>query len=32
MKDVVSQQKGVMQDLDIDKLDELRDEMEDIKY
>ena len=32
MKDVVESQKGIMKDLDIDKLDDLRDEMDDLKY
>ena len=32
MKEVVEQQKGVMKDLDIDKLDDLRDEMDELKY
>ena len=32
MKDVVQQQKGVMKDLDVDKLDDLRDEMDELKY
>lgn len=32
MKDVVQQQKGVMKDLDVDKLDDLRDEMDQLKY
>lgn len=32
MKDVVSNQKNLMTDLDIDKLDDLRDEMDDLKY
>lgn len=32
MKDVVENQKTVMNGLDIDKLDDLRDEMDDLKY
>lgn len=32
MKEVVEQQKTVMQDLDIDKLDDIRDEMDELKY
>ena len=32
MKDVVQQQKGVMKDLDVDKLDDLRDEMDQLQY
>ena len=32
MKEVVQQQKTVMQDFDIDKLDQLRDEMDELKY
>jgi len=32
MKEVVEQQKGIMKDLDIDKLDDLRDEMDELKY
>ena len=32
MKQVVESQKGIMKDLDIDKLDDLRDEMDDLKY
>jgi hypothetical protein len=32
MKEVVEQQKTVMGDLDLDKLDELRDQMDDLKY
>ena len=32
MKNVVEQQKMVMKDLDIDKLDDLRDEMDEMKY
>ena len=32
MKNVVEQQKGVMGELDIDKLDDLRDQMDEMKY
>jgi hypothetical protein len=32
MKEVVVQQKDTMGTLDIDKLDDLRDEMDDMKY
>lgn len=32
MKEVVEQQKNIMVDLDIDKLDDLRDEMDELKY
>jgi len=32
MKEVVEQQKGIMKDMDIDKLDDLRDEMDELKY
>lgn len=32
MKDVVGNQKNLMGGLDIDKLDDLRDEMDDLKY
>lgn len=32
MKEVIEQQKTVMKDLDIDKLDDLRDEMDELKY
>ena len=32
MKNVVEQQKNVMQDLDVDKLDDIRDEMDEMKY
>lgn len=32
MKDVIVQQKKLMGDLDIDKLDYIRDEMQDLKY
>ena len=32
MKEVVEQQKNIMGDLDIDKLDDLRDEMDELKY
>lgn len=32
MKDVITNQKNLMGDLDIDKLDDLRDEMEELKY
>lgn len=32
MKDAVETQKGVMGNLDIDKLDDLRDEMDELKY
>ena len=32
MKDVVANQKDVMGDLDFDKLDDLRDEMDEMKY
>ncbi len=32
MKDVVGQQKDVMGNIDMDHLDDLREEMEDLKY
>ena len=32
MKDCVQSQKGMMDGLDFDKLDDLRDEMEEVKY
>jgi charged multivesicular body protein 5 len=32
MKEVVVQQKNTMGTLDIDKLDDIRDEMDDLKY
>ena len=32
MKNVVQQQKEVMKDLDLDKLDDIRDQMDDLKY
>lgn len=32
MKEVIQQQKTIMKDLDIDKLDDLRDEMDELKY
>ena len=32
MKEVVEQQKTVMGDLDLDKLDDLRDQMDELKY
>lgn len=32
MKEVVENQKNVMGTLDIDKLDDLRDEMDELKY
>jgi charged multivesicular body protein 5 len=32
MKGVIEQQKIVMVDLDMDKLDDLRDEMDELKY
>ena len=32
MKDVVENQKNVMGDLDFDKLDDLRDQMDEMKY
>lgn len=32
MKEVVESQKGMMDGMDIDKLDDIRDEMDDLKY
>lgn len=32
MKDVVANQKNLMGGLDIDKMDDLRDEMDELKY
>jgi charged multivesicular body protein 5 len=32
MKEVIVQQKNLMEGLDIDKLDDIRDEMDDLKY
>ena len=32
MKNVVAQQKEVMKDLDMDKLDDIRDQMDEMKY
>jgi hypothetical protein len=32
MKDVIEEQKKLMGDLDLDKLDDIRDQMEDLKY
>ena len=32
MKEVIEQQKGIMKGLDIDKLDDIRDEMDELKY
>jgi len=32
MQDVIEQQKLVMKDLDFDKLDDIRDQMTDLKY
>ena len=32
MKDVVESQKGLMDGLDVDKLDDIRDEMDELKY
>lgn len=32
MKEVIEQQKTIMKDLDIDKLDDLREEMDELKY
>jgi hypothetical protein len=32
MREVVANQKNTMTDIDIDKLDDLRDEMDDLKY
>ena len=32
MKDVMAQQKEIMGGLDIDKLDDIRDEMDEMKY
>ena len=32
MQDVVENQKNLMGDLDIDKLDDIRDQMDDLKY
>jgi len=32
MKNVVEQQKNVMTDLDIDKIDDIRDQMDELKY
>lgn len=32
MKNVVDQQKNIMKEMDIDKLDDIRDEMDEMKY